>query len=372
MRKEQQRELNKQNSKINAQLENEKSGFKLKTLDNIELVMFEDRIYVPRRLRERTINWYHYYLCHPGEDRLYNTLKSVCFWDGMKNQIRNFSKRCEVCQKGKKRKRKYGHLPPKNVGELTPWDTVHVDLIGPYSLSAKQQQPDGSVVDKDFSLTCMTFVDPATGWFEIAEVPTYLLYDESKKDTREAIDKTSARISQIFDQVWLSRYPRPKQVIFDNGSEFKKDFIPLLRDFAIKPKPTMVKNPQSNSPVERIHQVIMNMFNTQGLKDRVFDFIDPWGEILSSIAWAICASHHSTLDATPAQLVFGRDMLFNIQSFINWKEITRRKQQSVDQANRRENSRRVNHDYSVGDQVYITRTDIHRKLDGPKTGRHDA
>ena len=87
-----------------------------------------------------------------------------------------------------------------------------------------------------------------------------------------------------------------------------------------------------------------------------------------SVGLAIRASHHSTLDATPAQLVFGRDMLFNIQSFINWKEITRRKQQSVDQANRRENSRRVDHDYSVGDQVYITRTDIHRKLDGPKTG----
>ena len=368
VRKTQQKELNKTNSSIKKLLEEKESGYHMKTLDNVELIMFKDRIYVPKKLRERTINWYHHYLCHPGEDRLYNTLKGVCYWTGMKNETRSFVKRCSVCQKGKKRKRKYGHLPPKNVGTLTPWDTVHVDLIGPYSLSAKQQQPDGSITDKEFSLTCMTFVDPATGWFEIAEVPTYLLRSDSKTDDREVIDKTSARISQIFDQVWLSRYPRPKRVIFDNGSEFKKDFIPLLKDFAIKPKPTSVKNPQSNSPVERIHQVLMNMFNTQGLNDRVFDFIDPWGEILSSIAWAVRASHHSTLDATPAQLVFGRDMLFNMQSLINWKEISLRKQQSVDRANRRENSKRVDYDYSVGDQVYIVKDKIHRKLDGPKTG----
>ena len=47
----------------------------------------------------------------------------------------------------------------------------------------------------------------------------------------ESIDKSSARISQIFNIVWLSRYPRPSKVIFDNGSEFKKDFVPLLKEF---------------------------------------------------------------------------------------------------------------------------------------------
>jgi len=65
----------------------------------------------------------------------------------------------------------------------------------------------------ELSLIAMTFIDPATGWFEIVEVPT--------------IDKSSARLSQLFDQVWLSRYPRPNEVSFDNGSEFKRDFVPI-------------------------------------------------------------------------------------------------------------------------------------------------
>jgi hypothetical protein len=58
-------------------------------------------------------------------------------------------------------------LPSKDIGELKPWHTVHVDLIGPYTVTAKHQQRAKKIVSTDLKLTCMTFVDPATGWFEI-------------------------------------------------------------------------------------------------------------------------------------------------------------------------------------------------------------
>ena len=96
------------------------------------------------------------------------------------------------------------------------------------------------------------------------------------------------------------------------------NFVVLLKDFDIKPTPTTVENPQGNSPVERVHQVVQNMIKTKELDKFIFDFIDAWGEILSSVAWARRASYHSTLQATPAELVFGRDMLFNIKKVINW------------------------------------------------------
>ena len=89
------------------------------------------------------------------------------------------------------------------------------------------------------------------------------------------------------------------------------------------------ENPQGNSPVERIHQVVHDMIRTKELDKLVFECVDPWGEILSSVAWAIRASYHSTLQATPAQLVFGRDMLFNIKKVINWKLITKNKQKQI-------------------------------------------
>ena len=93
--------------------------------------------------------------------------------DGLVTQAELFAKICKTCQQFKKRKTIYGHLPPKNIAELKPWDIVHVDLIGPYSKTIIQQQPGNTVIRNNASLTCMTMIDPATGWFEIVEIPTF-------------------------------------------------------------------------------------------------------------------------------------------------------------------------------------------------------
>ena len=96
------------------------------------------------------------------------------------------------------------------------------------------------------------------------------------------------------------------------------------------------------------------MFLTKNLSSQIFDYmIDPWGEILSLIAWAGRASHHTTLDKTPAQLVFGRDMIFNLSTVIDWRAITLHKQKQVDRDNLRENARRITHDYAEQDTVYV-------------------
>ena len=72
--------------------------------------------------------------------------------------------------------------------------------------------------------------------------------------------------------------------MFDNGSEFKQDFNPLIKDFSIKLVLNSVNNPQANTPVERVHQVILNMLVTRDLDNKLFDYIDPWGETLVYIA----------------------------------------------------------------------------------------
>ena len=69
--------------------------------------------------------------------------------------------------------------------------------------------------------------------------------------------------------------------MFGNGNEFKRDFTPFLNDFYIKHVLTKIKNPQGNSPVERVHQVILNMIVTKDPDNKVFDLIDTWGETLA-------------------------------------------------------------------------------------------
>ena len=131
---------------------------------------------------------------------------------------------------------------------MTPWDTVCVDVIGSYKVQVKQNQ--GSIRRKNLILCSMTFNDPAARWFEKAEVPSgdycnleSAVITESKQDDQylqkileqQVTDKSSVRVSQLFNQTWLSRYPRPSEVIFDNRVEFRKDFLPLLEDYEIKP-----------------------------------------------------------------------------------------------------------------------------------------
>ena len=70
--------------------------------------------------------------------------------------------------------------------------------------------------------------------------------------------------------------------------------------------------------MERVHQVILNMPITKDLDNKVFDRIYSWGETLASIAWVIRASYHRTIMATPVQSVFGRDIIFNLMSGVEW------------------------------------------------------
>ena len=72
------------------------------------------------------------------------------------------------------------------------------------------------------------------------------------------------------------------------------------------------------------------MLVTKDLANKIFDYIYPWGETLASIAWDIRASYHHTIQATPGQYVFGRDMILNIASAVDWRVITAGKQQQVD------------------------------------------
>ena len=69
----------------------------------------------------------------------------------------------------------------------------------------------------------------------------------------------------------------------------------------------------------------MHILLTKNLSEQTLDYIDPFGSILASVAWAVRSSYNNSTDVTPAQLVFGRDMMFNISTFVNWKELSIKK-----------------------------------------------
>ena len=172
---------------------------------------------------------------------------------------------------------------------------MYVDCIGPFTIKVKDSK---NKIHKR-TIRALTLIDPATGWFEMGHIP-----DD---------DFNSQRTSQLMNQLWFSRYPRPIKCTCDNGNEFKKDFKIIVEDFGVKWRPTTVKNPQANAIIERIHGVINDMLRTHDLDNHTFDPVDPWGDIIVNIAWVLRSLTHSTLNATPAQLFFYEDMLFDLK-----------------------------------------------------------
>ena len=322
------------------------------------------RMVIPSSLQERAVQWYHHWLQHPGQTRLEETLRHSMTWPNLRGVVRKHTKYCRSCQKNKQRKLLYDKLPSKRVISR-PWEALCVDLIGPYTLKGQ----DGSELD----FMCLTMIDPASSWFEMVELP--VIEVESMKDgkvkTKEIFDKTSAQIANLANRSWFSRYPRPRYVIYDNGSEFKLYFEALIESYGLKGKPTTIKNPQANAILERVHQVIMSMLRTAEIDMSETVTADDVSNFLSNASWAIRSTHHTVLKSAPGAAIFGRDMLFDIPFVADWNKIGEYRQAQTDRNTERENARRYDHDYVVGERILIRKDGVLRKsesrYEGPYT-----
>jgi hypothetical protein len=95
---------------------------------------------------------------------------------------------------------------------------------------------------------------------------------------------------------------------------------------------------------------------------------NPFDYFLQSTAWAIRSTYHTTLQATPCQLVFDRDMIHNVAFRSNWYWIQKRKQDIINKYNQKETKSRIPYEYKVGEQVLLETLGILRKLSTPCTG----
>ena len=85
-----------------------------------------------------------------------------------------------------------------------------------------------------------------------------------------------------------------------------------------------------------------------------------WTGVLAAVRQAMRSTVHTTLRATPTQLVFGRDALLNVSFEADWQYIKERKQKLITQNNKRENALRYDYQYNIGDRVMV-RQDPNRK-----------
>jgi hypothetical protein len=110
------------------------------------------------------------------------------------------------------------------------------------------------------------------------------------------------------------------------------------------------------------------MLHTHCFSETKMDTEDPWTDILSSTAFAIWATCHGTLEATPGQLVFNRDMVLPVRFNADWAYISQKRLRQTQKDNQQENAKCIPHQYHVGDKVLYTKHGALKKLDTPRRG----
>ena len=305
------------------------------------------KIVIPSTLLPQLLTWYHLVLGHCGQQRLYNTVRTRFHGNNLQKACIEAVTRCpRNCQLNKQSNRNYGHLPPRIAG-LFPWETVAVDLIGPWKITTNG-------IDLEFhALTC---IDPVSNVVEAIRIR----------------NKTSEHVAEQFENCWLSRYPRPMKCVHDNGGEFIGwNFQTMLTRAGIRSRPTSVKNPQSNAVCERMHKTVADILRNIIEEDPPRELHDAEQKIDNALSTCVhalrCAVNH-TMKTSPGAMIFNRDMLVNVQLIADLESIRGRRQQQIDDNTRRHNKKRIDHHYRVGEMVKIRVHDpskLEKRFRGP-------
>jgi transposase InsO family protein len=293
-----------------------------------KLICRNNKTCLPKAPQQKSIDWCHEMLCHPGTTRTEAATHQHFDWKGLQNMVIKTCKKCTNCQLAKPTAQKHGKLPAKVAKEI-PWDTSCVDLIGSYKIERKGK--------KDLKLWCLTMIDPATGWFEMHQIE----------------NKTAAKVADsTCKKTWFTRHPLPQRMILDRGTEFMAEFARMVKnDYGLKLKPITTRNPQANAIIERVHQTIGNIIRTFNVP--AMDSNDLWTGTLAATMFAARATHHTTLQASPMQLVFGRHAILNIAHMTDWEHTRQRKQAQINENDPRENLSQCAHNHSIGDKTLV-------------------
>ena len=79
----------------------------------------------------------------------------------------------------------------------------------------------------------------------------------------------------------------------------------------------------SNASIKLLEKIIRT-FDVSNIVNN-----NPWSGILAAIMFAIRATYHTTLQASPMQLVFVQDAILNIKHVADWEHIRQRKQHDI-------------------------------------------
>ncbi|GKV28900.1 hypothetical protein SLEP1_g37888 [Rubroshorea leprosula] len=215
-----------------------------------------------------------------GKTLAQKLLRHGYYWPTMVEDAQSYVKRCPTCQ--------FNANDIHMLGEMfsplsSPWPFAQwgVDLLGPF------------VKGKEGCTYLVVAVDYFTKWIEAKPLSM----------------TTERKIEEFLFNSILCRFGIPKQIIADNGPQFRAAALrSLCDDYGIELALTSIYTPQSNRQAESANKIVL-----RGLKTCVLTARSNWVDELNKVFWSCRTTPSSATGETPFSLAYGAKAVIPVE-----------------------------------------------------------
>ncbi|KAL6538163.1 hypothetical protein OROGR_012151 [Orobanche gracilis] len=212
---------------------------------------------------------------HPGATKMYQDLKGLFWWPGMKRDVAQFVYACLTCQKSK-----IEHQKPAGLMQLLEvpewkWDSISMDFVTGLPNTLRGHDSIWVIVDR---LTKSAHF-----------IPINITYPISK-------------LAEIYTTVIVKLRGVPLCIVSDRDPRFTPDFWKSLQEaLGSKLRLSSMYHPQTDGQTERTIQSLEDL-----LRACVLEQGGSWDTYLPLIEFTYNNSYHSSIGMAPFEALYGR------------------------------------------------------------------
>ena len=215
------------------------------------------------------------YAAHAGVKRTHSLISLRYWWPGMRKDIENYVKCCDLCQR-RKENREFTAPLGKPETPTSPFEVTAMDITGPYPLTPRGNR------------FLLTFVDHLTKYVEAYPIP----------------DVTAETCARVYASQIVTRHGTGSQLITDQGRNFMSSFFQeTCKLLGIRTTRTSTYHPMSNGVLERWHRSLHD-----GLSHYINSANTNWDTLVPFFLMAYRATPNTVTGYSPFFLLHGREM----------------------------------------------------------------
>ncbi|KAI7935554.1 hypothetical protein MJO28_016425 [Puccinia striiformis f. sp. tritici] len=221
---------------------------------------------------------------HFSEDRTLERIKQTAWWLDWRNQVSNYIKSCEICQKSNKQTGKRYGLLQKISEPSNKWEIINMDFV--------------------------TGLPPGGSYSYNSVLVIVDRYSKRARFIPNHKDDTAMEVAMLFWNRVMAEVGIPKIIISDRDPKFTSEFWRNLHDMlGTKLAFSTAYHPQTDGLAERMIQTLEEMlrrFCSFGLEFKNHDgYTHDWVSLLPALEIAYNSSRHSTSNEIPYVLERG-------------------------------------------------------------------